>query len=68
MYEKLIERLVVEIEKSCADNCPCSGHCTAHNDEECFSVIRTWLASDESAEVVAGWISYGLGTWKYSED
>ena len=61
MNEELIEKLVIEIERSCADSCPCWDTCHAKSDEDCFAHIRSWLTSSACIDTMVSWVRLGLG-------
>ena len=68
MNEELIEKLVIEIERSCADSCPCWETCRAKNDEDCFAHIRSWLASNACIDTIVSWVRSGLGLKEPTEE
>ena len=60
MNEEILKKMAIEIEKSCACNCPCGHNCMARDDEECMDRILNWLKSTECTDTILGWIRLGL--------
>lgn len=61
MNEELLQKIAIEIEKSCACNCPCGYNCCVSTDEQCRRRILNWLNSKECIDTVIDWVRLGLG-------